>query len=101
MIGIAIGAYGLTQAILQIPFGWASDRFGRKPAIAAGLVVFAAGSFVAAWAPGIGWLVAGRAIQGAGAVSAAVMALAADLTRASRSVRRSRSRSWSDPRSPG
>lgn len=81
MIGIAIGAYGLTQAILQIPFGWASDRFGRKPAIAAGLVVFAAGSFVAAWAPGIGWLVAGRAIQGAGAVSAAVMALAADLTR--------------------
>jgi len=81
MIGIAIGAYGLAQALLQIPFGWASDRVGRKPAIAAGLAVFAAGSFVAAWAPTLAWLVAGRAIQGAGAVSAAVMALAADLTR--------------------
>lgn len=81
LIGIAIGAYGLAQALLQIPFGWASDRVGRKPAIAAGLAVFAAGSFVAAWAPTLAWLIAGRAIQGAGAVSAAVMALAADLTR--------------------
>lgn len=81
LIGIAIGAYGLAQALLQIPFGWASDRVGRKPAIAAGLAVFAAGSFVAAWAPTLPWLIAGRAIQGAGAVSAAVMALAADLTR--------------------
>lgn len=80
-IGMAIGAYGLAQAVLQIPFGWASDHLGRKPAIAAGLAVFAAGSFVAAWAPSIAWLIAGRAIQGAGAVSAAVMALAADLTR--------------------
>jgi MFS family permease len=81
MIGIAIGAYGLAQAVLQIPYGWASDRFGRKPAIASGLAVFAAGSFLAAWAPTLAWLVAGRALQGAGAVSAAVMALAADLTR--------------------
>ena len=81
MIGFALGAYGLAQAVLQIPFGWASDRVGRKPAIAFGLAVFAAGSFVAAWAPDIGWLAAGRTLQGAGAVSAAVMALAADLTR--------------------
>ena len=81
MIGFALGAYGLAQAVLQIPFGWASDRVGRKPAIAFGLAVFAAGSFVAAWAPDIVWLAAGRTLQGAGAVSAAVMALAADLTR--------------------
>ena len=81
MIGFALGAYGLAQAVLQIPFGWASDRVGRKPAIAFGLVVFAAGSFVAAWAPDIVWLTAGRTLQGSGAVSAAVMALAADLTR--------------------
>jgi MFS family permease len=81
IIGIALGAYGLSQALLQVPFGWASDRWGRKPAIAAGLCVFAAGSFMAACAPDVAWLVAGRAVQGAGAVSAAVMALAADLTR--------------------
>lgn len=81
MIGVAIGAYGLAQAALQIPFGWASDRLGRKPAIAFGLALFAAGSFVAAWAPSLAWLVAGRTLQGAGAVSAVVMALAADLTR--------------------
>ncbi len=81
MVGLALGAYGLTQAILQIPFGWASDRVGRKPVIVAGLVVFALGSFVAAWAPTIGWVIAGRTIQGAGAISAAVIALTADLTR--------------------
>jgi MFS family permease len=81
MVGLALGAYGLTQAVLQIPFGWASDRWGRKPVIAAGLVVFALGSFVAAWAPTIGWTIAGRTVQGAGAISAAVIALAADLTR--------------------
>ena len=69
MIGFALGAYGLAQAVLQIPFGWASDRVGRKPAIAFGLVVFAAGSFVAAWAPDIVWLTAGRTLQGSGAVS--------------------------------
>lgn len=80
-IGLALGAYGLAQALLQVPFGWASDHVGRKPAIAAGLVVFAAGSFLAAWAPDVASLIAGRALQGAGAVSAAAMALAADLTR--------------------
>jgi MFS family permease len=81
LVGLALGAYGLTQALLQIPFGWASDRLGRKPVIVAGLVIFAAGSFLAAWAPTIGWTIAGRALQGAGAVSAAVLALTADLTR--------------------
>lgn len=81
LVGLALGAYGLTQAILQAPFGWASDRWGRKPVIVVGLVLFAAGSFVAAWAPTIGWTIAGRTLQGAGAISAAVIALAADLTR--------------------
>ena len=81
LVGIALGAYGLTQALLQVPFGYASDRFGRKPAIVVGLLVFALGSFVAAWAPDIGWTIAGRMLQGAGAISAAVMALAADVTR--------------------
>jgi MFS family permease len=81
LVGIALGAYALTQAILQVPFGWASDRFGRKPTITLGLLIFALGSFLAAWAPDIGWTIAGRALQGAGAVSAAVIALAADLTR--------------------
>lgn len=81
LIGIALGAYGLTQALLQIPFGWASDRWGRKPVIYTGLVIFAAGSFIAAWAPDIGWVIVGRCLQGAGAISAAVIALTADLTR--------------------
>jgi MFS family permease len=82
LTGIAIGAYGLTQAILQIPMGWASDRFGRKPVIYFSLLLFAIGSLVAAThADDIYWLIAGRAIQGAGALNAAVMALAADLTR--------------------
>ena len=80
-IGIALGAYGLTQAVLQIPFGWASDRWGRKPVIYAGLVIFAIGSFVAAAASTIEWVIVGRCLQGAGAISAAVIALAADLTR--------------------
>jgi MFS family permease len=82
LAGIALGAYGLTQALLQIPFGYASDRFGRKPAIIVGLVVFAAGSAVAAIAPNIGWTIVGRALQGAGAISAAVLAFTADVTRA-------------------
>jgi MFS family permease len=81
LIGIALGAYGLTQAILQVPFGWLSDRFGRKPVIYAGLILFAIGSFVAASATDIYWVIFGRIIQGSGAISAAVMALAADLTR--------------------
>jgi len=82
LVGLALGAYGLTQAILQIPFGWASDRWGRKPVIVVGLLVFALGSFIAAWAPDIWWTIAGRVVQGAGAISAAVIALTADLTRA-------------------
>ena len=81
LIGIALGAYGLTQAILQIPAGWLSDRYGRKPVIVAGLILFAAGSFIAASADDIYWIIAGRVIQGAGAINAAVMALTADLTR--------------------
>src|SRR5688500_12605315 len=81
LVGIALGAYGLTQAILQIPFGWLSDRFGRKPVIYVGLILFAIGSFIAASATDIYGVIFGRIIQGAGAISAAVMALAADLTR--------------------
>jgi len=81
MIGMAMGIYGLTQGILQIPFGLASDRFGRKRVIILGLIVFAAGSFLAAAAPTLGWLIVGRSLQGAGAVSAAVTALLADQTR--------------------
>lgn len=81
LIGLALGMYGLTQAVLMIPFGMASDRFGRKPVIIAGLLLFAAGSFVAASATGIGMIILGRALQGAGAISAAVTALLADLTR--------------------
>jgi MFS family permease len=81
LVGLALGAYGLTQALLQIPFGWLSDRWGRKPAIYAGLAIFALGSLIAALAQDIYVVIAGRVIQGAGAVSAAVIALAADLTR--------------------
>ena len=80
-VGIAIGAYGLTQAALQIPMGILSDKFGRKPIILIGLVVFAIGSLVAANAETIYGVVAGRAIQGMGAIASAVLALAADLTR--------------------
>ncbi|MEP7084530.1 MAG: MFS transporter, partial [Betaproteobacteria bacterium] len=81
LVGLALGSYGLTQALLQIPFGWASDRWGRKRVIVIGLVFFAAGSIVAALAHDISWIIAGRILQGMGAISAAVIALAADLTR--------------------
>ncbi len=81
MVGLALGAYGLTQACLQVPFGWLSDRWGRKRVIYFGLVIFALGSFVAASAQDVEMVILGRAIQGAGAISAAVIALAADLTR--------------------
>ncbi len=81
LIGLALGMYGLTQAMFMIPFGMASDRWGRKPVIVIGLLIFALGSFLAAWAPDIHWVIVGRALQGAGAISAAVTALLADLTR--------------------
>lgn len=81
MIGLALGAYGLTQALFQLPFGIASDKFGRKTMIYIGLVIFAIGSVVAAMATNIEAIILGRAIQGAGAVSAVVTALVADLTR--------------------
>ena len=81
LVGFALGAYGLTQALLQIAYGVASDRFGRKPVIVAGLLLFIVGSFVAAFANDIYGVIAGRVLQGAGAISAAVTALAADLTR--------------------
>lgn len=80
-VGLAMGIYGLTQGLLQIPFGMASDWLGRKKVIVFGLVVFALGSFVATWAPDLNWLIAGRALQGAGAISAAVTAMLADTTR--------------------
>lgn len=81
LIGLAIGAYGLTQALLQIPFGMASDRFGRKRVITIGLLLFAAGSVVAGMSDTLTGIIMGRALQGCGAVAAAVMALTADLTR--------------------
>ena len=81
LIGLALGMYGLTQAVLMIPFGMASDRIGRKPVIIFGLLLFALGSFVAASASSIETIILGRALQGAGAISAAVTALLADLTR--------------------
>jgi len=81
LVGLALGAYGLTQAVFQIPYGIASDLWGRKPVIVFGLLLFAFGSFVAAWAPDMNWIIAGRVLQGMGAISAAVTALAADLTR--------------------
>lgn len=81
MVGIALGAFGLTQACLQVPFGWFSDRWGRKRTIYLGLLIFALGSFVAALAHDVQMVILGRVIQGAGAISAAIIALAADLTR--------------------
>ncbi|WP_120965069.1 MFS transporter [Comamonas sp. lk] len=81
MVGLAMGLYGLTQAVFQLPLGLASDRFGRKRVIVAGLFVFAAGSLLAAMADSLTGLMLGRGLQGAGAVSAAVTALLADLTR--------------------
>jgi MFS family permease len=80
LLGVALGAYGLTQALLQIPYGLLSDRFGRKPLIAIGLVVFAMGSVVAASADTIVGLIAGRALQGAGAIAGVIMAMVGDLT---------------------
>lgn len=81
LIGLALGVYGIGQALLQLPFGLLSDRIGRRPAISIGLVLFAAGGFVAAFAGALKTVVLGRALQGMGAVSGAGLALAADLTR--------------------
>ena len=81
LAGLAIGIYGLTQAIFQIPMGMLSDRIGRKPVIIGGLIIFAFGSIVAAMSDSITGVIIGRALQGSGAIASAVMALAADLTR--------------------
>ena len=81
LIGLAMGAYGATQALLQIPFGMLSDRIGRKKVITIGLLLFAAGSVVAALADSIYMVIFGRLLQGSGAIAAAIMALTADLTR--------------------
>ena len=80
-IGLALGAYGLTQALFQLPFGMLSDRYGRKNIIYIGLLLFALGSFVSGYSDDINIIILGRAIQGAGAISAAITALVADLTR--------------------
>src|ERR1700744_1439774 len=80
LVGIALGAYGVTQSLLYIFYGWVSDKLGRKPVIAFGLVVFAIGSFVAAVGHSMTWIIVGRVIQGMGAVSSAVIAFIAALT---------------------
>lgn len=80
LLGLALGVYGITQAGLQIPFGALSDRWGRKPMIVLGLIIFGVGSLIAATADSVYGLIIGRLLQGAGAVAAAIMALAADLT---------------------
>ncbi|PKF61636.1 MFS transporter [Psychromonas sp. psych-6C06] len=80
-VGLAIGAYGLTQALLQIPAGMLSDKFGRRPIIYVGLLIFAIGSLVAAYSESVYGVTLGRALQGAGAIASAVLALAADVTR--------------------
>jgi len=82
--GLAVGIYGLTQAMLQQPFGWLSDRWGRRPVLLLGLSLFAAGGVVAAMAESITWLIAGRALQGCGAIAGVAMALAADVTQPQR-----------------
>ena len=81
LVGIALGTYGLTQGMLQIPYGMASDRYGRKRVIILGLVLFELGSFIAAIGNDIHVIIVGRAVQGAGAISAPVMAFLSDLTR--------------------
>ena len=81
LIGVALGVYGLTQALLQVPFGAASDRWGRKPIITLGLIIFAIGSIIAAESNSIYGIIAGRALQGGGAIAAVVLAFIGDLTR--------------------
>ncbi len=81
LIGIAMGGYALTQVLFQIPFGFLSDKFGRKSMIALGLVVFVFGSLVCALSADIYWLIVGRLMQGAGAVGGVISAMIADLVR--------------------
>lgn len=80
LLGIALGAYGLTQGLLQLPFGILSDRYGRKPLIAIGLVLFAVGSLLGAWAHTISAMILARTLQGAGAIGSVLIALLADIT---------------------
>ena len=84
LAGVAVGIYGLTQAILQQPFGWLSDRWGRRPVLLLGLALFAAGGVIAALVDSMPALIAGRALQGCGAIAGVAMALAADVTRPER-----------------
>lgn len=81
LIGLALGIYGFTQATLQIPFGYLSDSFGRKPIITIGLILFMGGSLIAAWSTSILGIIVGRALQGAGAIGSTLIALASDLIR--------------------
>ena len=92
MIGLALGVYGLSQGLLQIPFGLLSDRVGRKTMIVLGLILFAIGSAVAAMSTSIGGVIIGRVLQGAGAVGSVILALVADLTARKTAPRRWR---WS------
>ncbi len=80
LLGLTLGAYGLTQALLQIPLGLLSDRIGRRPVIIGGLLLFIAGSIVAAMAESMLGLIMGRALQGLGAIASTLMAMVADLT---------------------
>lgn len=82
-VGLALGVYGFTQALLQVPFGWLSDRIGRKPVLYVGLGIMALGSFVCAISTSVAGVVLGRMLQGAGAISAVTIAMTADLTRES------------------
>jgi MFS family permease len=81
LVGLAVGSYGLAQALLQVPFGVWSDRYGRRRVIGSGLFLFTLGSVVAALAPNVVWLIVGRTLQGAGGIAAAVVAFIADVTR--------------------
>ena len=81
LAGVAVGIYGLTQAILQQPFGWLSDRWGRRPVLLLGLALFAIGGVIAATVETMPALIAGRALQGCGAIAGVAMALAADISR--------------------
>lgn len=87
LAGLAIGIYGLSQAVFQIPLGIMADKIGRKPVIVGGLLVFAAGSVIAALADSMWWIIVGRTVQGMGAIAAATMALAADLIREENRIR--------------